>query len=581
MKNVTLKINNTPVTVPEGTRILDAARQAGYDIPTLCYLKDLTNEGSCRMCVVEVKGARSLVVSCVATVAEGMEVFTNTPKVIASRKTTLELMLSNHNKDCLSCVRSTNCELQKLALEYGCDDNDFAGEHSHVTVEALNPYLIRDNSKCILCRRCVAMCSKVQSVGVIGANRRGFNTEIGCAFGRNLGDVDCVACGQCIKVCPTGALREVDDTDKVVAALNDPEKYVIFGTAPSVRVALGEEFGMPIGTDTEGKMVAAIRRLGPDKIFDVNMTADLTIMEEGNELIERLNDKNTVLPMITSCSPGWIRFIEFNYPELLGHLSSCKSPQQMFGAVMKTYFAKLNNIDPKNIYVVSCMPCTAKKAEILRDDQAASGYPDIDVVITTRELARLIKRYGINFESLPDEQFDDPIGYGTTAGLIFGATGGVMEAALRTVAETVTGKPLDKVEFEAVRGTEGIKTAEVDLGGKAIKVAVVNTLSKAREIMEQIKKGECEYTFIEVMACPGGCVNGGGQPIVPAPLLNKGVDPRKLRAEAIYAKDAGSAIRKSHENPVIKKLYAEYFEKPGSHIAHEVLHTTYVKREKM
>ena len=581
MKNVTLKINNTPVTVPEGTRILDAARQAGYDIPTLCYLKDLTNEGSCRMCVVEVKGARSLVVSCVATVAEGMEVFTNTPKVIASRKTTLELMLSNHNKDCLSCVRSTNCELQKLALEYGCDDNDFAGEHSHVTVEALNPYLLRDNSKCILCRRCVAMCSKVQSVGVIGANRRGFNTEIGCAFGRNLGDVDCVACGQCIKVCPTGALREVDDTDKVVAALNDPEKYVIFGTAPSVRVALGEEFGMPIGTDTEGKMVAAIRRLGPDKIFDVNMTADLTIMEEGNELIERLNDKNAVLPMITSCSPGWIRFIEFNYPELLGHLSSCKSPQQMFGAVMKTYFAKLNNIDPKNIYVVSCMPCTAKKAEILRDDQAASGYPDIDVVITTRELARLIKRYGINFESLPDEQFDDPIGYGTTAGLIFGATGGVMEAALRTVAETVTGKPLDKVEFEAVRGTEGIKTAEVDLGGKAIKVAVVNTLSKAREIMEQIKKGECEYTFIEVMACPGGCVNGGGQPIVPAPLLNKGVDPRKLRAEAIYAKDAGSAIRKSHENPVIKKLYAEYFEKPGSHIAHEVLHTTYVKREKM
>lgn len=581
MKNVTLKINNTPVTVPEGTRILDAARQAGFDIPTLCYLKDLTNEGSCRMCVVEVKGARSLVVSCVGTVSEGMEVFTNTPKVIASRKTTLELMLSNHNKDCLSCVRSTNCELQKLSLEYGCDDTDFVGEHTHVTVEAPNPYLIRDNSKCILCRRCVAMCSKVQSVGVIGPNRRGFNTEIGCAFERNLGDVDCVACGQCIKVCPTGALREVDDTDKVVAALNDPEKYVIFGTAPSVRVALGEEFGMPIGTDTEGKMVAAIRRLGPDKVFDVNMTADLTIMEEGNELIERLADKNAVLPMITSCSPGWIRFIEFNYPELLGHLSSCKSPQQMFGAVMKTYFAKLNNIDPKNIYVVSCMPCTAKKAEILRDDQAASGYPDIDVVITTRELARLIKRYGINFESLPDEQFDDPIGYGTTAGLIFGATGGVMEAALRTVAETVTGKPLDKVEFEAVRGTEGIKTAEVDLGGKAIKVAVVNTLSKAREIMEQIKKGECEYTFIEVMACPGGCVNGGGQPIVPAPLLNKGVDPRKLRAEAIYAKDAGSAIRKSHENPVIKKLYAEYFEKPGSHIAHKVLHTTYVKREKM
>ena len=581
MKNVTLKINNTSVTVPEGTRILDAARQAGYDIPTLCYLKDLTNEGSCRMCVVEVKGARSLVVSCVGTVAEGMEVFTNTPKVIYSRKTTLELMLSNHKRECLSCVRSTNCELQKLALEYGCDDKRFEGEHTHVTVEAVNPYLVRDNDKCILCRRCVAMCSKIQSVGVIGANRRGFNTEIGCAFNRNLGDVDCVACGQCIKVCPTGALTEVDDTAKVVEALNDPDKYVIFGTAPSVRVALGEEFGNPIGTDVEGKMVAAIKRFGADKVFDVNMTADLTIMEEGTELLERLADKNAVLPMITSCSPGWIRFIEFNYPELLGHLSSCKSPQQMFGAVMKTYYAKANNIDPKNIYVVSCMPCTAKKEEILRDDQAASGYPDVDVVLTTRELARLIKKYGINFNNLPNEQFDDPIGYGTTAGLIFGATGGVMEAALRTVYEIVTGKTLEKLDFEAVRGVEGIKEATVDLAGKTIKVAAVNTLSKAREVMEKIKNGECDYTFIEVMACPGGCVNGGGQPIVSSELLNKGVDPRALRAAAIYKMDKDSPIRKSHENPVVKKLYAEYFEKPGSHIAHEVLHTTYVKREKM
>lgn len=581
MKNVTLKINNTSVTVPEGTRILDAARQAGYDIPTLCYLKDLTNEGSCRMCVVEVKGARSLVVSCVGTVAEGMEVFTNTPKVISSRKTTLELMLSNHKRECLSCVRSTNCELQKLALEYGCDDKRFEGEHTHVTVEAVNPYLVRDNDKCILCRRCVAMCSKIQSVGVIGANRRGFNTEIGCAFNRNLGDVDCVACGQCIKVCPTGALTEVDDTAKVVEALNDPDKYVIFGTAPSVRVALGEEFGNPIGTDVEGKMVAAIKRFGADKVFDVNMTADLTIMEEATELLERLADKNAVLPMITSCSPGWIRFIEFNYPELLGHLSSCKSPQQMFGAVMKTYYAKANNIDPKNIYVVSCMPCTAKKEEILRDDQAASGYPDVDVVLTTRELARLIKKYGINFNNLPNEQFDDPIGYGTTAGLIFGATGGVMEAALRTVYEIVTGKTLEKLDFEAVRGVEGIKEATVDLAGKTIKVAAVNTLSKAREVMEKIKNGECDYTFIEVMACPGGCVNGGGQPIVSSELLNKGVDPRALRAAAIYKMDKDSPIRKSHENPVVKKLYAEYFEKPGSHIAHEVLHTTYVKREKM
>ena len=581
MKNVTLKINNTSVTVPEGTRILDAARQAGFDIPTLCYLKDVTNEGSCRMCVVEVKGARSLVVSCVATVAEGMEVFTNTPKVIASRKTTLELMLSNHKRECLSCVRSTNCELQKLSLEYGCDDSRFEGEHTHVNVEAVNPYLVRDNSKCILCRRCVAMCSKIQSIGVIGANRRGFKTEIGCAFNRNLGDVDCVACGQCIKVCPTGALSEVDDTDKVIAALNDPNKYVIFGTAPSVRVALGEEFGNPIGTDVEGKMVAAIKRLGADKVFDVNMTADLTIMEEGAELLKRLSDKDAVLPMITSCSPGWVRFIEFNYPELLDHLSSCKSPQQMFGSVMKTYYAEANNIDPKDIYVVSCMPCTAKKSEILRDDQAASGYPDIDVVLTTRELARLIKKYGLSFDNLPNEEFDDPIGYGTTAGLIFGATGGVMEAALRTVYEAATGKTLEKVDFEAVRGVEGIKEATVELGDKTIKVAVANTLSKARELMEQIKRGESEYTFIEVMACPGGCVNGGGQPIVSSQLLNKGVDPRAIRAQTIYKKDKEGPIRKCHDNPVIKKLYSEYFGEPGSHKAHEILHTTYVKREKM
>ncbi len=581
MKNVTLKINNVEVTVPEGTKVLDAARQAGFDIPTLCYYKDLTNEGSCRMCVVEIKGARSLMVSCVTQVAEGMEVFTNTPKVIESRKTTLELMLSNHNKSCLSCVRSTNCELQKLALEYGCDAKKYEGALTNVTVEKLNPYLVRDNSKCILCRRCVAACGKMQSVGVIGANKRGFNTEIGCAFNRNLGEVDCVACGQCIKVCPTGALSEVDDTAKVTEALRNPDKYVVFGTAPAVRVALGEEFGMPIGTDVEGKMVAAIKRLGADKVFDVNMAADLTIMEEGTEFIERLNDKNAVLPMITSCSPGWVRFIEFNYPELLGHLSSCKSPQQMFGAVVKTYFAKKNNIDPKDVYVVSCMPCTAKKAEILRDDQAASGYPDVDVVLTTRELARLIKQYGINLANLADAEYDNPIGTGTTAGLIFGATGGVMEAALRTVSEIVTGKELKKLDFEAVRGTEGIKTAAVTLNGKEIKVAVVHTLSKAREIMEEIKAGKCEYQFIEVMACPGGCVNGGGQPIVPSDLINKGVDPRALRAKAIYDKDAGSSHRKSHENPIMKTLYDEFFEKPGSHVAHEVLHTSYVKREKM
>lgn len=568
MKNVTLKINNTSVTVPEGTRILDAARQAGYDIPTLCYLKDLTNEGSCRMCVVEVKGARSLVVSCVGTVAEGMEVFTNTPKVISSRKTTLELMLSNHKRECLSCVRSTNCELQKLALEYGCDDKRFEGEHTHVTVEAVNPYLVRDNDKCILCRRCVAMCSKIQSVGVIGANRRGFNTEIGCAFNRNLGDVDCVACGQCIKVCPTGALTEVDDTAKVVEALNDPDKYVIFGTAPSVRVALGEEFGNPIGTDVEGKMVAAIKRFGADKVFDVNMTADLTIMEEGTELLERLADKNAVLPMITSCSPGWIRFIEFNYPELLGHLSSCKSPQQMFGAVMKTYYAKANNIDPKNIYVVSCMPCTAKKEEILRDDQAASGYPDVDVVLTTRELARLIKKYGINFNNLPNEQFDDPIGYGTTAGLIFGATGGVMEAALRTAAYVLTGENPNPDAFSEVRTGPGLREATYTVAGIPVRCAVVSGLGNARKLIERLKEGKVQYDFVEVMACPGGCVGGGGQPISAEDEELYGV-----RGERLYTLDAENPMRFSHENPEVQALYHEYLGEPLGETAHHLLHT--------
>lgn len=581
MKEVTLKINDISVTVPEGTRILDAARQAGFNIPTLCYYKDLTNEGSCRVCVVEVKGARSLVASCSAVVAEGMEVYTNTPKVLKSRKTTLELLLSNHEKKCLSCVRSTNCELQKLSNEYGCDENHYHGVKTPVNVEEYNAYLVRDNAKCILCRRCVAMCNKVQSVGVIGANYRGFNTTIGCAFDRSLGAVDCVACGQCINVCPVGALTERDDTGFVIDALQDKSKTVIVGTAPSVRVALGEEFGYPIGTDVEGKMVAALRRLGFDKVFDVDMTADLTIMEEGYEFLERLQDKTASLPMITSCSPGWIRFIEFNYPELLPHLSTCKSPQQMFGAVIKTYYAEKMGIDPKDIVVVSCMPCTAKKTEIFREDQNASGYPDIDVVITTRELARLIKHYGINFNSLPDEQFDAPLGIGSTAGLLFGATGGVMEAALRTVYEAVTGNEPASLDFKAVRGTKGIKSATLDLNGTKVKVGVAHTLANARKMLEDIKNGKSDYHFIEIMTCPGGCVNGGGQPIVSSEVINSGVDVKALRAAAIYKADKKSKLRKCHENPVIKTLYSDYFVKPNSHKAHEVLHTSYRKREKM
>ena len=579
MKEVTLKINDISVTVPEGTKILDAARQAGFKVPTLCYYKDLCNDGSCRICVVEVKGARSLVASCSAVVAEGMEVYTNTPKVIESRKMTLELMLSNHEKKCLSCVRSGNCELQKLSTEYGCDEVHYEGDKTPVVEEEYNAYLVRNNKKCILCRRCVAMCNKVQAVGVIGANNRGFNTSIGCAFERSLGGVDCVACGQCIKVCPTGALTERDDTLQVIEALNDPTKHVIVGTAPAVRVALGEEFGNPIGTNVEGKMVAALRRLGFDKVFDVNMTADLTIMEEGYEFLSRLQDKTAKLPMITSCSPGWIRFIEFNYPELLGHLSSCKSPQQMFGAVIKTYYAEKNGIDPKDIVVVSCMPCTAKKTEIFREDQAASGYPDIDVVLTTRELARLIKKYGIDLNTLPDEQYDGMTG--STAGLLFGATGGVMEAALRTVYEVVTGNEPPTLDFKQVRGTKGIKSATLDLNGTKVKVGVAHSLSNAKQIMEDIKAGKCDYQFIEIMACPGGCVNGGGQPIISSELANADVNPMELRAKAIYASDKKSELRKSHENPVVKELYDEYFGKPNSHKAHEVLHTTYRKREKM
>ncbi len=581
MKQVNVKINGIPVTVDAGTRILDAAKKAGVNIPTLCYLKDVTNEGSCRMCVVEVAGAKNLVTSCFATVREGMEVFTNTPKVIASRKTTLELILSNHDQKCLSCVRSTNCELQKLALEYGCDSYKYQGEKNSYPIQDKNPYLIRDNNKCILCRRCVAVCNKVQSVNAIGANNRGFKTEIGSVFGHDLADTGCVACGQCIKACPVGALYEKDDTDQVMKAILDPEKFVIVGTAPAVRVGVGEEFGYPIGTDVEGKMVTALRRLGFDKVFDVNMTADLTIMEEGTELLERLNDPNAKLPMLTSCSPGWINFIETFYPDLLGNLSSCKSPQQMFGAVMKTYYAEKMGIDPAKMVVVTVMPCTAKKTEVIRDHQNASGYPDVDITITTREFARLLRRQSIDLRNLEDGMFDDPLGQSSSAGHLFCATGGVMEAALRTVASIVNGKNLEKLDFKGVRGMDGIKEATVNLNdGRKIRVAVAHSLSNARKLMDQIRAGKSKYQFIEIMACPGGCINGGGQPIVPSQVLNN-VDVRALRAKAVYDRDKKAAIRQSHENPVMKVLYDEYFGKPNSHKAHKILHTEYKPQNKL
>ncbi len=575
---VNLKINNIPVSAPKGSTILEAARIAGIRIPTLCYLKDINAIGACRVCVVEVKGARTLVASCVYPVNEGMEVFTSTPKVLASRKTTVELILSNHKRECLSCVRSGNCELQNLATELGCDEHAYEGECIDYPIDNLTPYLVRDNNKCILCRRCVSACKQYQSVSVIGANARGFDTHIGCAFEQTLDKVACVGCGQCIAVCPTGALREKDEIDDVMAAIADGSKRVIVGTAPSVRVALGEEFGLPIGTNVEGKMVSALRRLGFDDVFDVDFTADLTIMEEGTEFLSRLKNGGT-LPMITSCSPAWIKFCEHNFPDLLDHLSSCKSPQQMFGAVAKTYYADKLGIDPKDIYVVSIMPCTAKKFEKGRADQSAAGdgIPDIDAVLTTRELARMIKRVGLIFNELPDENFDTPFGMATGAGLLFGASGGVMEAALRTVTEIVTGKEMTNLEYKEVRGLDGIKEAEYDLDGTKVKVAVASGLSNARKIMELIRDGKCDYHFIEIMSCPGGCVNGGGQPIQPGYVRNS-VNLAKERAKAIYDQDKGMKLRKSHENPAIKELYAEYFGEPNSHKAHEILHTTYVKR---
>ena len=580
MEMINVKVNGIAVSVPKGSTILEAARAAGVEIPTLCYMKEKNEIGACRICVVEATGARGLVTACVYPCADGMEIKTNTPKVRAARKTTLELILSTHNKNCLSCVRSTNCELQKLCYEYGVDSTAFGGFKPLYQLDTSTPHLVRDNNKCILCRRCVAACNE-QFVSVIGANNRGIDTCIGQAYNLSLSETPCISCGQCTAVCPTGALVEKDDTDKVWEALADTSKHVIVQTAPSIRATLGECFDMPIGTNVEGKMVAALRRLGFEKVFDTNTAADFTIVEEATELLERVKNGGT-LPLITSCSPGWVKFCEYYYPDMLGHLSSCKSPQQMGGALIKTYYADKMGWDAKDVFVVSIMPCTAKKFEVGRDDMSAAGegIADVDVALTTRELARMIQRAGIKFTALPDEDFDPAFGVDTGAAVIFGATGGVMEAALRTANDVLTGKDNTEIEFKEVRGTAGIKEAEYNIAGIPVRVAVASGTANAKILMDKIKSGEANYTFVEIMGCPGGCVNGGGQPIQPQ-YVRDTVDLKTERAKALYAQDEAMAVRKSHQNPIVKEVYDNYFKgEYGCHAAHHALHTSYVAREK-
>ena len=579
METVNLKINGMEVSVPAGSTILEAARAAGIEIPSLCYLKDVSQTGSCRMCLVEVKGGRALQAACVYPVSEGLEVYTNTPKVRDARKITLELILSNHERKCLTCVRSRNCELQTLADELGVTEISYEGIRNEYPIDDLSPSIVRDNNKCVLCRRCVNMCKNIQTVGAIDTVNRGFKTQIACAFEKSLNAVSCVNCGQCIAVCPVGALREKDSTDEVWSALADSGKHIVVQTAPAVRAALGEEFGMEMGTPVTGKMVAALRRLGFDKVFDTDFAADLTIMEEGTELISRIKNGGK-LPMITSCSPGWIKFCEHNFPDMLDNLSSCKSPHEMFGAVIKSYYADKAGIAPKDIYVVSVMPCTAKKFEAKREELSVNGLADVDAVITTRELAKMIKQAGIRFDKLPDEKFDVPFGEEATgAGVIFGATGGVMEAAIRTVADILDGTSHKDVDYEAVRGLEGIKLASVEAGGRKIRAAVAHGLGNARALIEKVKSGEISVDFIEIMACPGGCVNGGGQPIVPS-SVRMDADIRAERAKAIYSEDKSLPLRKSHDNPYIKQLYDEFLGEPCGHKSHDLLHTHYTARAK-
>ncbi|MDI9514957.1 MAG: 2Fe-2S iron-sulfur cluster binding domain-containing protein [Clostridiaceae bacterium] len=573
---VTLTIDGKEVKAPVGSTVLEAAKIAGIHIPTLCYLKGINEIGACRMCVVDV-GARSLQASCMYPVAEGLKVVTNSPEIRESRKVTLELILSSHEKKCLSCVRSINCELQKLARDLNIQDIRFEGEEQNYPIDDLSPSIVRDPNKCILCRRCVAVCKDVQTVSAIETMDRGYNTIVASPFHMPLKDTPCVNCGQCITACPVGALREKSSTEKVWDAIANKDLHVVVQTAPAVRAALGEEFGLPIGTPVTGKMVSSLKKLGFDKVFDTDTAADLTILEEGTELVSRIKN-NGKLPLITSCSPGWIKFCEHFFPDMLDNLSTCKSPHQMFGAMLKSYYAEKAGIDPAKMFVVSIMPCTAKKFEVQRPEMAAVGYPDVDEVLTTRELAEMIKEAGIDFVNLEDESFDHPMGEATGAGVIFGATGGVMEAALRSVPYLLTGKDPEQVEVNSVRGEDGIKTAEVEIAGIKIRAAVAHGLGNARKLMEKVRSGEETYHFIEIMACPGGCVTGGGQPIQPASVRND-IDLCAERAKAIYQEDEASTFRFSHHNPTVKKFYEEYLGEPGGHKSHDLLHTHYIARE--
>lgn len=575
MAKVNIKINDIPIQVEEGVSVLEAAKTAGINIPTLCYLKGITKSGACRVCLVEIKNGKGLAASCVYPVTEGLEVYTHSKKAIEGRRNSVELIMSNHNKNCLSCIRNQNCELQSLTQELGIRENKYEGEYTKRTFDEVAPGIVRDTSKCVLCGRCVDTCKKVQGLGILGYENRGFNTIVGPVLNSSFANVNCMQCGQCIINCPVGALSEKENIHDVINALNDPTKHVVVQTAPAVRASLGEEFGFPIGTRITSKMVAGLRRIGFDKVYDTNFGADLTIMEEGTEFIDRFTNGGT-LPLLTSCSPGWVRYLEYEYPDLIPHVSSCKSPHMMLGAIVKSYYAKNKGIDPKDIYMVSIMPCTAKKAEIIKPENISNNMQDVDAVLTTRECGRLLKLYGIDLNKLPDEEFDqDLFGEYSGAGVIFGVTGGVMEAALRTVKEILEEKPLDDVNFDVVRGMQGVKEAVLDIAGHKVNIAVTSSMSYAKPLLDDIRAGKSKYHFIEIMGCPGGCINGGGQSLVSARLKNDNLDYKTLRAKALYEEDVIMDVRKSHENQQIQDLYKNYLEKPGSHKAHTLLHTTY------